>query len=284
LFDRALGRSPDPRLGFLPEERFSRRCELAYPLHEVARLMPLLERMIPDLIDWGWRTAQVLTRIALILGHEGMAATRLEIGFAGTRNPLHLRLIIGEHLDRLVVPSAVVEFQLEILNAETADATSGDLLPAPPARLRKGQELLERLRARLGREAVHGLALYPDHRPELAWRFVEPGTRTNDGEYGISPAGQPQTAGDPHPPVQYRPGPRPLWLLERPRDLGVEAVPYLGGPLRLVAGPERIEGGWWDGRDVARDYFVAAGPDGPQYWIYRERRGEARWFLQGLFA
>ena len=27
--------------------------------------------------------------------------------------------------------------------------------------------------------------------------------------------------------------------------------------LELLAGPERIESGWWDGADVQRDYYVA---------------------------
>jgi protein ImuB len=79
-------------------------------------------------------------------------------------------------------------------------------------------------------------------------------------------------------------GPRPLWLLEIPRDLGCGALPALTGPLRLLSGAERIESGWWDGADVARDYFVAAAEDGPHYWVYRDCSRESRWFLQGVFA
>ena len=36
-------------------------------------------------------------------------------------------------------------------------------------------QLVERLRARLGDAAVTGLRPHPDHRPELAWRCMEPG-------------------------------------------------------------------------------------------------------------
>ncbi|HEY4637759.1 MAG TPA: DNA polymerase Y family protein, partial [Burkholderiales bacterium] len=66
---------------------------------------------------------------------------------------------------------------------------------------------------------------------------------------------------------------RPLWLLEPPRRLGE-------GDFVLLAGPERIESGWWDGDDVARDYFIAA-RGASLAWIYRAREG---WFLHGLFA
>jgi protein ImuB len=52
-----------------------------------------------------------------------------------------------------------------------------------------------------------------------------------------------------------------------------------------VKGPERIECGWWDGKLIVRDYFVAEGAASTFYWIYRERGQEdIYWFLQGLFA
>jgi protein ImuB len=78
---------------------------------------------------------------------------------------------------------------------------------------------------------------------------------------------------------------RPFWLLPTPQPLDeIDAVPQRGGPLRLLAGPERIESGWWDGADVARDYFVALAPDRSLLWVYRSRRVPGGWFLHGLFA
>jgi protein ImuB len=113
---------------------------------------------------------------------------------------------------------------------------------------------VERLRARLGHQAVSGLATHPDHRPEYAWRRVEP------GEW------------DPH---EFRqPGPRPLWLFQARKKLEESE-------LELLAGPERIESGWWDGDEASRDYFVAQMRDASLAWIYREKEG---WFMHGLFA
>lgn len=265
LLRRALGEHPDPRLLVPPPQAFSRTVELAYPVHEVAQLMGILLRMIPDLGDWGWRKARLLTRIELVLHHERRTPGRLEIGFTGTRNPGHLRLVIEENLRRHVLQAAVVGITLGILESRDAPAASSELFPAAPSRLQQGQELLERLRARLGDAAVHGLSLRADHRPELAWNYAEPGSARSDT-------------------AAVADAPRPVWLLEQARDLGIEALPRLGSYLSLLAGPERIEGGWWDGHDIARDYFVASGPDGPRYWVYRERRGEGRWYLQGVFA
>ena len=70
-------------------------------------------------------------------------------------------------------------------------------------------------------------------------------------------------------------GPVPVWcLLPRPRLDNLE----------LHAGPERIEAGWWDGEEARRDYFVAANARGERFWIYREHRDPASWYLHGVFA
>lgn len=128
--------------------------------------------------------------------------------------------------------------------------------------------LAERLRARLGETSVHGLALRAEHRPELASCAVAPG--------GGSSAGVPAAAS------------RPAWLLPRPQALPeVGGRPQRDGPLLLLAGPERIESGWWDADepgavgDVRRDYFVALSPRREWLWIYRCAAG---WFLHGLYA
>ena len=59
-------------------------------------------------------------------------------------------------------------------------------------------------------------------------------------------------------------------------------MPHDDGRLELLAGPERIESGWWDGGEVARDYFIARAPSSALLWIFRARGGG--WYLHGLFA
>jgi protein ImuB len=53
--------------------------------------------------------------------------------------------------------------------------------------------------------------------------------------------------------------------------------------LTFVSGPERIESGWWDEQDVARDYYVARNGDGQRLWVFRDHRTRC-WFLHGLFG
>jgi protein ImuB len=47
-------------------------------------------------------------------------------------------------------------------------------------------------------------------------------------------------------------------------------------------GPERIETGWWRGRDVQRDYYIIATDEGTRFWIFR-RPLDGCWFLHGCF-
>ena len=50
----------------------------------------------------------------------------------------------------------------------------------------------------------------------------------------------------------------------------------------LEQGPERIESGWWDGKGVARDYYIARA-QGYRWWVFQERHTK-NWYLHGVFA
>ena len=54
--------------------------------------------------------------------------------------------------------------------------------------------------------------------------------------------------------------------------------------LRLMSEPERIETGWWDGGEVARDYYTAVDLHGVRLWVFRERDEPHGWFLHGVFG
>ena len=60
-------------------------------------------------------------------------------------------------------------------------------------------------------------------------------------------------------------------------------VPLRGPAPRLLAGPERIESGWWDGGDVRRDYYIARLSTGQCAWVFRPVGGGG-FMLHGWFA
>jgi protein ImuB len=73
-------------------------------------------------------------------------------------------------------------------------------------------------------------------------------------------------------------GPRPLWLLPRP-------VPLRDRAVRILAGPERIESGWWDGREASRDYYVVQTSVGQKAWAFRPAGAQdGPWLLHGWLA
>jgi len=172
-------------------------------------------------------------------------------------------------------------FAVALRTADLAQGSSG----RPAAGRRTAQlrvpRLVERLRARLGAAAVHGVCLVPEHRPESASKVAEPltsGERPGRGR-------RPSRDRDSRTPAQESGTPRPLWLLSEPQALAEQrGWPCYEGRLVLEQGPERIESGWWDGADVARDYYIARSVTGLRLWIYRERRAGRHWFVHGVFA
>lgn len=279
--DRAAGRRPDPRQPFVPPERFARKLDLPWAVHEVEPLLFALQRLLLELRGFLIARDAGVRELRLTLSHGGAEGNREERELSlplvrATRDAAHLRALMRERLARLAGSTArcgVEGVGLEAREVQPFAPGTPDLL-APGADAGVGwAALVERLRARLGDDAVNGLRPLPAHRPERAWRAERVPER------------------DPDPPPRDPPRgdgsrrDRPLWLLATPRALDTaRARPLIGGPLALLAGPERIESGWWDGADAARDYFVAANATGETYWVYRDRRDPRRWYLHGVFA
>ncbi len=264
--DRALGDLPDPRPGYLPPTRFTAALQLPAPVEEAPALLFAARRLLAELCGLLAAIGQGAQCLRFRLAHAGRDDTGFDLSLAAaTRDPDHLAAVLRERLERVALPAPATAIGLESLLLLPLAAASRSFLPDSREQSETAARLVERLRARLGEQALVGLATAADYRPEHAWRTAEPGAAGSADEQA--------------------PLPRPLWLLPVARPLReVAAVPQHDGPLTLLAGPERIESGWWDGADVARDYFVARDPAASLLWIYRERRENGGWYLHGFFA
>jgi len=263
--DRALGRAADPRAFFTPPAEFRARLELPAEVTQAGALVFAARRLFVQLEGFLAAHAGGVQRLALRFVHREARFTEVPIGLvAPARDAAHFTLLARERLDGLVLPEPVRAIALAAgdvvpLAGEALALFDGGASPAGD-----WQKLVERLRARLGGAAVRGLAAAAEHRPERASR-----------EGGIDARAA--------APAHF--GPRPFWLLPAPLPLDeVDAVPHSGGPLKLLAGPERIESGWWDEGEIARDYFVAETADRALVWIYRASPPANGWYLHGLFA
>ena len=264
--DRARGERADPREPAMLPEVFDARLELHARADSAEQLLHGAAVLLARLVAWARARHARIAAFALQMAHE-RHRRRADAGDAGAAGELPARTTLRVELAE-----------------PAADAAHLHAL------------LKERL-ARLGDDGVQALQPVADHRPEHASRTV-PLAALRRAARGLAPG----WAAGPAPLPLHR----PAWLLPEPLPLpsGARGQGPLweGRPLQLLAGPERIEAGWWDdgggaaaGADAraggptgsravartdigaatsglaARDYFIARAADGALVWIYRAR-------------
>jgi len=258
--DRALGKIPEPRALFVPPPRFAARLELPAQVTEAGSVLFAARRLLAQLEGFLAARQAGVRGFTLAMAHPGAQPTLAAVALAApSRDAAHFTALLRERLERIALAAPVDAIRLEAGELEPLPGTTASLFRDARAANGDWMRLVERLAARLGGGAVHGLAVHSEHRPELAWRPVTPGEPP-----GLRP-----------PPLNL--GQRPLWLLETPRRIGER-------DFVLLAGPERIESGWWDGNEARRDYFIARAGDSSLVWIYRERGAGGGWYLHGIFS
>ena len=113
---------------------------------------------------------------ALKLTHADAPESIVQVGLASpARDAERLAQLLRERLGSLILPQPVEAMRLEAGDFVPLPGRSGGMFGDAAGEAEDWARLLERLRARLGHDAVCGLATQPDHRPEHAWRRVEPG-------------------------------------------------------------------------------------------------------------
>ncbi len=253
--DRLLGHRPDPCKTFRPPEGFSAGMDLPDTEHTQGLVFPL-KRLVQELCgvlrahDRGIQVLQV--HLQLDKGTEDMRLTLHQ----PTRSEDHLMLLLRERLERLQLPRPVRHVRLQALHFLPCAVVQASLLKeADTGSTDTSGHVIERLRARLGADSVKGIRGLEDHRPEHSWSLRE---LDEPAAYTTQPG-------------------RPVWLLPRPQPCRIDNY-------RILTGPERIETGWWDGRDCRRDYFIVRDSNGSTLWAFHEYKPSPGWYLHGLFA
>ena len=311
--DQAYGLRPDSFAWLELPERFERTLELPALAESAPTLLFGAQRLLQPLRVW--LQARQLGVLALDLRWrhdlrrlDGAVLPpwgELPIRTAQpTQDMVHLTRLLVEHLAHTPLAAPVHTLALTVHETAPFQPQAPQLLAgAGPQGLaadgagdaRPGavalHELLERLSARLGAAQVLRLEAQADHRPEQRQHWIPAVSHAPAAPSHANAA----LAGTGHDILL------PTWLLQVPQPLAIEGErPQYFGPLRLLAGPHRIESGWWPeapgqghagcsgSRDTAlRDYFVAHSPQAGLLWIYRQRlpqhSGNA-WFLHGMYG
>ena len=254
--DQALGIQPDVRPLFGAPQQFHSRIELPAEVSEVDALLFPLKRLLIEMEGFlrGLGAGVQSVRVELEQGSKQRESFSVGL-LAPEREHQRLLMLISARLASLKLERSVWAVSV---HAEQLQALSGkqhSFLADSKSHHVASRQLLERLQARLGKDKVQTLSLGNDHRPEYAWVLGNVSQRHAVGHYPL----------------------RPLWLLSQPQ-------PIDDGDIALLAGPERIEAGWWDGKSVQRDYYIARNGKGSVLWIYRQHHGALRWYMHGLFS
>lgn len=254
--DRLLGHRPDPLPGFRPADSFSSGMDIPETGNTQGLMFPL-KRLVQELCgvlrarDRGIQMFSVYLQLDRQAEHIDITLQQ------ASRSETHLMTLLRERFERLQLTSPVSHIRLQAPRFLPCVVVQQGLL-ADESRRPSAQAdslVIERLQARLGMDAVKGLSCHEDHRPENSWSFRD-----------LS-----------EPPTYTELPRRPVWLLPQPQRCKIDKY-------RILAGPERIESGWWDGKDCRRDYFMVRDSDGSTLWAFHEYKPQPGWYLHGVFA
>jgi protein ImuB len=252
---RLRGELPDVKPRHRAPAVYRRRFDFADGVESVEGLLFPLRRMLQELEGYLRGRDVAIQQLSVTLRHRGAAQTALQlVTSAPQRDAVRLFALLQEKLERTQLPDPVSEIALGADEFVEPQITQGDFFDDHQRENDNWSALLDKLRARLGADAVRRLGLRDDHRPENAWCVVS--------------GGKAAVVADDLPD-------RPLWFLSEPQP--ISQLPQLLGT------PERIEAGWWAGEDSRRDYYLARTDEGARWWLFREA-GTNRWYLQGLWA
>lgn len=250
-----LDERPDPLVPYRPPDRFDARIDFGCEVKHVHGLLFPLKRMLGDLTAYLAARDGGVQRFVIRCLHADVAPTDLAIGLlAAEREASALFEVTKLRLDQTRLPAPVLELELHADQLPPFVPQGADLLDQRSTNALPWPQLVERLRARLGADAVYGLRVDADPRPERAC--------VRDDAAGSATMYLPQ---------------RPTWLLPRP-------IPLRGPAPRIVAGPERLETGWWDGGDLRCDYYVLELATGQRAWAFCPPGEGGPFMLHGWFA
>jgi protein ImuB len=293
--DQALGRVEESITPRLPVAPLSAERHFPEPIlltEDIERLISMLAAGLKRDLE---RRGEGARRLQLALFRVDGAVSRIAVG---TSRPLREpRLIARLFHERLAALEGSVDpgygfdlVRLAVLVSAEFDDAQGDLTGRSSEADEDLALFADRLRARLGDDAVLVPVLVESHIPE---RAVELAPFAGDA----ATAKKASAAASGRIPVD-----RPIRLFRDPEPVEVTAEVPEGPPASFrwrrashrvasAEGPERIAPEWWrvNKGSAARDYYRVEDEDGRRYWLFRDGAYDGSgvmpgWFMHGLFA
>ena len=287
--DQALGLEVEPVAPARAPLHFATRLTFPDPIGLTEDITQGLDRILPPLCEKLHGQARGVRRLRLEAWRSDGRVERLDIGLARpTDDAQAIRPLILLKLDKIDPGFGIDCLRLEALETEPLHALQhrGQIAATEAAGQRNDPshalaDLIGRLGARLGTEAVTRLHPSESHIPEkaaqtlaAAWSDPHPAPwpRAHAPRPLLLWSPEPiQAPDDPTPPARFR------W---RRRDLVT----------RVAAGPERIAPEWWlddpHWRNGPRDYWRVEAGEGERLWLYYAHGADipGGWFCHGGFC
>ncbi|KZX56926.1 hypothetical protein A3709_03890 [Halioglobus sp. HI00S01] len=263
FLQQVLGKQEELHPDYQPSSRFDDEYWFGYEVKANDELQPAMQLLLQSLCKFlrntQLQTAEICWQLIGIDHSLRKLQVRSTSSHSDWKSWFSLTLI---HLDRLELQTGVEGIALECSELRTGDLDNLDLFN-PRKQKEPLASLLDRLRSRLGLQAVEQVGCRDEHLPEHALHTCS--ERPAGGNAGAKS-------------LQ-----RPFWLMPQPQQLERrQNALHWQGRLELIYGPERIEDNWWQ-QPVSRDYYIARGHHGEHYWVFRDRLARA-WFMHGIFA
>ncbi|WP_019939959.1 DNA polymerase Y family protein [Bordetella sp. FB-8] len=281
--DQAYGLRPEAHRWIALPETFHARLELMARVETAPAMLSGARRLLVQLCGWLAARHAGTTAFTLRWTHDTVRPRDTCDGgelTIRTAQPMreagHLYQLLDEHLAHIALQAPVSDLALEVTDVLPLQERSASLLPEARSESESLTRVLERIAARLGPQRVRQPVLREDHRLEWMQHW--------------QPAPQPPSR-QPLAPYEL---PQPTFVLPEPQRLAMRGHrPLYQGPLMLLTGPHRIEGGWWHRTEddasthhVERDYWVALSERAGVLWVFQQRLAgdDAAWYLHGWFA
>jgi len=300
-FDQAVGRIEEAISPRMPVPPLSVERHLVDPIGElddIERLVLLLASSLRQDLERRDEGAKALE--LLLFRVDGMVS-RISVGASvPMREPRSIGKLFHERLATLETSiDAGYGFdlvRLSVLSTAHFEKRQADLAGETETDAEDVAMFADRVRARLGRDAILRPKIIESHLPERAALLVPFDRELPEKIGAVGVAGE-NSARKP----QHLERPQRLFSHPEPIDVPATEVPE-GAPhhfrwrraLHQVArseGPERISPEWWRQKETAetRDYFRVEDTDGRRYWLYREglygaSKTNPRWYMHGLSA
>jgi protein ImuB len=265
--EKVLGLVDDIRDYCSPSSEYERHLDFMFEINDRSLLLSPTQLLLNDLEEFLRLRGAGVSRLSFEWIHSRAHRTVIEAeSRVCTRKARYWFAIIKERIDRLSPSDGVFEIALHAKNFVRIDDENIDLFHDNAKCRETRLALFDRISSSKENCRIHRIAIASEHRPELAFR----------SDYVDEPPLSSRSC------LRKR---RPIMFLREPKSLlEEEGYPQYNGVLTLVAGPERIDTGWWDNKPVARDYFVAINPKREVCWIFRDYRQGRKWYLHGFFS